>query len=389
MAQIFTGNLSAPKAAAGEIPAVAVIMAGGSGTRFWPMSRTDFPKQFLPLGADSSSLIQATSTRVEPLVGATGVMVVTAAHQSGLVLQQLPLASVLSEPQARNTAACIGFAAKKVLATVGDVPMLCLPADHVVLEQERILEVYRQAIKLAAENDVLATIGITPTSPETGYGYIKRSSELFNGGPGYKVDCFVEKPDLATAESYQRSGDYYWNSGMFVWRPTVVLKAIAEFLPELSAALDQIARCFGLPDEYEKVAELYAAIKPVSIDVGIMEKAANSIMLPGDSFVWSDVGSWSSWSDTMRERSAEPNGNITSGDVLLLNSTGCTVVGQIQQQSAEAGASKKRRIIAGIGLQDLVIVDTPDALLIVPRDKAQDVKEVVQLLSKQGRNDLL
>ncbi len=382
MSQIFIGSL--PKAA----PRVAVIMAGGSGTRFWPLSRTNRPKQFLPLagGAQDThalnsqpmSLLQATSARMAPLCSEQAVLVVTAGHQSPLVCEQLPEAAVLCEPSARNTAACIGYAAAKVLAEVGDVPMMCLPADHIVHGQDEITAVYRDACELAAADDVLVTIGIRPTAPETGYGYIKRSDSvtpLKSGSAAYKVECFVEKPDRATAEQYLVSGEYFWNSGMFVWRPSVILAALEEFLPEQHAILERIAACFGTDDEYSKIAELYSTIEKVSIDVGVMEQAQNVLMLPGETFSWSDVGSWSAWSESKME-AADASGNIVEGDAILIGSKNTTVVSE-------------ERLIAAVGVEDLIVVDTPDAVLVCHRERSQEVKDVVEALRKNGRNDLL
>ena len=373
MSQIFVGSLPQNTAR------VAVIMAGGSGTRFWPLSRSSRPKQFLPLAGGAKSLLQATAGRVEALCSEDSVLVVTAEHQSALVREQLPQASVLCEPCARNTAACIGFAAIKVLHAVGDVPMLCLPSDHVVHGVDEIVSVYQDACALALEQEVLLTIGIRPTGPETGYGYIQRSEEtvaMQSGSPAWKVNRFVEKPDRQTAEQYLLSGEYFWNSGMFVWRPSVVLAAIEQFLPELSNVLDKISAAFDGPNEYDEIAKLYRSIDPVSIDVGIMERAQNVLMLPGEAFTWSDVGSWSSWSEARAEESADGDGNIAEGDAIFVGTRNTTLVGQ-------------RRLIAAVGTEDLIVVDTPDALLVCHRDKAQDVRVVVEELKKNSRSDLL
>ncbi len=371
MSQLVVGEL------ANNLKAVAVIMAGGSGTRFWPMSRSSLPKQFLPLAGSERSLIQVTAERVEPLVGSRGVMVVTADSQKELVLEHLPQACVLIEPVPRNTSPCIGYAAVQVLRTLGDIPMLCLPADHVVSGQKEITEVYARGIRLALEQDVLVTIGIQPGHPETGYGYIRRGEPYVSDeGEAYQVRQFVEKPDAQTAVRYVESGEYFWNSGMFIWRPSVILKAIAQHLPALKVQLDKIGESLGQPDGYSLAAEAYGAIAPVSIDTGVLEKAKHVIMLPGNTFAWSDVGAWSSWAEVLRKDGRNSADNYTKGDVLLLDSRGCTIVGE-------------KRLIAGVGLSDLVIIDTADALLICRADCSQDVKKIVDQLKAKGRKELV
>ena len=356
-----------------DAPAIAVIMAGGSGTRFWPLSRRDKPKQFLPLGAGEESLIQATASRVESLCGSKGVMVVTAENQRALVAEQLPEAAILSEPTARNTAACLAYAAAKVLETTGDVPMICLPADHIVSGVSEICKVYEKGCALAAEEEVLVTIGIRPTHPETGYGYIKTGDGLRSGAK--EVDSFVEKPDQATAESYLSDGGYFWNSGMFIWRPSVLLAAIARHQPDLHNRIEKIAESFGTTSEFDQIHGIYGDIEPVSIDVGVMQEAENVVMFPGETFSWSDVGSWSSWSETKNE-DADALGNVAPVNSFLLDTCGTTIV-------ADA------KFVAAIGLKDYIVVDTGDALLVCPKDRSQDVKRVVDELKKQELVKLL
>lgn len=356
--------------------AVAVIMAGGSGTRFWPMSRTSRPKQFLPLGDGDESLIRLTADRLSPLTGEQGVMVVTAMHQAHLVREELEDACILSEPSARNTAACVGFAAAMVEATVGDVPMLCLPADHLVTGIDEILEVYQRGIELAVNHDVLVTIGIKPDAPETGYGYIRRGLP-FDAHPqsgAYRVHQFVEKPNLNTAERYLESGEYFWNSGMFIWRPSVILASLEKFLPDTTEKIRKIVALRDTQGAAEEIAQIYQSIESVSIDVGVMEKADNVLMLPGESFRWSDIGSWSSWAERESE-SRDAQGNSKRGDVVFVGSENTTIV-------------SGKRLIAAVGVKDLIVVDTDDALLICHPDAAQDVKLVVDELKAKGRKEL-
>lgn len=380
MSGVFFGSLGK------QVPMVAVIMAGGSGTRFWPLSRTRRPKQFLPLAGSGRSLIQATADRLADLVGSEGVMVVTAGEQRELVQEQLPGVSVLVEPMAKNTAACIGFAAIKILSSVGDVPMICLPADHLIHGVPEILEVYRRALTCARASDSLVTIGIKPTHPETGYGYIQRGTVAKGQDDAFLVERFVEKPNLRTAEEYMVDGGYFWNSGMFIWRPSIILAAMKEFVPELHAALMEIEGCFGAADEADAVKRIYSQIKPVSIDVGVMEKAENVLMLAGDSFRWSDVGSWAAWVESLeagvhridRDRDAA---NVVEADALMIDSERCAVVGCEQLEM--------RRFIAGVGLKDIVIVETEDAVLVCHRDRAQEVKRVVDAIRESNRLNLL
>lgn len=354
----------------------AVIMAGGSGTRFWPMSRRSKPKQYLPLAEAGKSLIQATADRVKPLVGEDGVLVITAGDQAPLVHEQLPHAAIMVEPLARNTAACIGLAALQVLQDAGDVPMICLPADHLITAADRLLQIYRDAVELARSEDALITIGIKPTSPETGYGYIKR-------GP-IRADCraqvfevakFVEKPDRATAEQYLASGDFFWNSGMFVWRPTVILQAINKHLPALSAELSQIEKALSGPDALDVCSAAYSALKPVSIDTGVLEKAERVVMVSGEDLGWSDIGSWASWADIVR-RGLSAESNFIQGEGVSVESRGCTIVGG-------------KRLIALVGLENAIVVDTEDCTLICSAEKSQDVKKLVDLLGETKYKGLL
>ena len=364
--------------------AVVVIMAGGSGTRFWPLSRTNRPKQFLPLTGIGRSLIQATADRVTALASPKATIVVTAQHQAELVREQLPEVVVLSEPIARNTAPCIGYAAMRVLATVGDIPMVCIPADHMIWGEEFLVDTYREAIKFAASHESLVTIGIQPDRPETGYGYVERGERFESGAAAYKVKRFVEKPNFETARQYVQSGNYYWNSGMFVWRPSVILKQIAQFLPELATGLEAIREAWSsgnAPSVIDaEIAKIYSQLPAVSIDYGVMEKAQNVTMFSGMGFQWSDVGSWTAWAEAEQRRVGE-NGNFVEGDVVLVDSEHCAILG-----NATPG---KKKLIAGVGLRDLIVVETDDAILLCHRDSAQDVKLVVDALREKGREELL
>ena len=316
----------------------AVILAGGSGTRFWPLSRTKKPKQFLAL-ATKRPLIAETYARVESL---GPVWVVCGKDHEQAVRTSVPAARVVVEPKAKNTAPAIALACKAVQAADADATIAILPSDHHIARPDAFREALQKAAQLAQSGD-LVTIGIQPTRPETGYGYIRKS--------GDKVEKFVEKPDLATAESYLRDSAYFWNAGIFVFRADAML-----------AALDR----HGLGHEFEKMPS-------ISIDYGVMEREARIAMVPGD-FGWSDVGSFAALPEV---RPLDARGNAVSGDAVVIDSDDCVVL-------SEGG-----RLVAAVGLKGLCIVDAGDALLVVPRDRAQDVRAVVESLKSKGRADKL
>lgn len=377
MKKVFHGYL------ADNLKAIGVIMAGGSGTRFWPLSRKAYPKQFLNLTGTGRSLIQGTADRLDLLLGTAGMMVVTAENQHHLVSEQLPDIAILSEPSARNTAACLGYAAALALSKVGDVPMICVPADHMIWGEEELTKIYRDAIELAAKEEVLITIGIKPTIPETGYGYVKKADPISENC--FKVEKFVEKPSSMIAQEYLRSGQYFWNSGMFIWRPSVLLAAFEKYLPRLSTGLKKIQELLSSDlseeEQYEEVKEKYLQFESISIDYAIMEKADNVRMfIGGESFSWSDVGSWSSWAD-IEKNNFGPEGNYVDADAILIDTKNTAILSNKD--------TKKPKLIAGVGLENLIIVETDDAILICKRDKAQDVKKIVDVLKERKRNDLL
>ena len=393
-------------------------MAGGSGTRFWPLSRNTRPKQFLPLGTSGKSLIAESIERLIPLVGDSGSLVVTAASQRDLVSDAVPSSSILSEPFQKNTAACLSFAAHLIFNTLGDVVMLCTPADHIVKGDDELRAVFRKAITLAKAEDVLVTIGIKPVAPEIGYGYIKRgqtyrtSSGLSTGA--FSVQQFVEKPDHATAASYVESGDFYWNSGMFVWRPSVLLSKVEALLPETYKITEECSILVREnPLNINRLEELYAQLDSVSIDFGVMEEAENVVVFPGHNFEWSDVGSWSSWFDTAIKDSRDGFQNVTRGNVVLVGSRGCAILsademsesrnikGSFRPELADFSGSSallessskinitEKKVIAAVGLEDIIVVDTEDCLLVCHKDDAQRVREVVEILKERKLNNFV
>ena len=355
---------------------VTVILAGGSGTRFWPLSRNANPKQFLKLAPDGSSLIQATANRLTPLSKTSELLVVTAQNQTQLVKDHLPSAQILSEPMPKNTAACIAYAAAKVLMEVGDVPMICLPADHLISGDEELLRTYKRALELTRANDLLATIGIPPSYPEIGYGYIKKGEVYKDNEHIYKVHSFVEKPKLHIAKEYLSSGDFFWNSGMFIWRAGVIWKAFRELMPKLAPHLENLLELAKQDFPVSQTTELFTQFESISIDYGVMEKADNVVMLAGVGFRWSDVGSWSSWKDSYEECHPTDEKNLVFGDSQLINCKDTLIYGD-------------KKFIAGVGLESLIVVDTPDAILVCHRDQAQEVKKIVELLKEKGRGGLV
>ena len=349
-----------------------VIMAGGKGERFWPKSRIKMPKQFLKLYGDKT-MIQQTVDRLKRLMPIENIFVVTNIDYAGLISDQipeLPTENILIEPMGKNTAACIGLAALHTERLDRDSIMVVVPSDHVIKDEETYLGVLKTAIEKAKSGNNLVTIGIKPQHPETGYGYInfkKITNEIINNNPVHKVERFVEKPDYDTAVKYVESGDYLWNSGMFIWKTSTILNAIKEYMPQLYSALNVIKENFD-SDEIEKILyEEYSKLESISIDYGIMEKAKNVYVVPGD-FGWDDVGSWTS---IERLYEKDENGNVIKGNVVSVDTKKCIITGS-------------DKLIATLGIEDVIIVDTEDALLICSKDKAQNVKEILKELKEKN-----
>lgn len=356
-------------------PVAAVIMAGGKGERFWPKSRTHCPKQFLSLSGDGETMIQKTFRRLKGLVAPENVYVVTNADYMTLVQEQLPEIpeeNLLREPAARNTAPCIALAAAVIAKRCGDAVMLVLPADHLIRHEDLCIDVLSRAITAADAGDNLVTIGITPSYPETGYGYIEFSRSQSAPTGVYQVDCFREKPDLETARSYVESGKFLWNSGMFAWRTAVYLDAVKEHLPAVAEITGRLQSVCDTPDFQRVLQEEFPKMPSVSVDYGVLEHASRLFTIPG-SFGWDDVGSWPA---LQRVAKTDTNGNYRNGDVLTIGTKNCIF----------AGSDK---LIAAIGLEDIIVVDTADALLVCAKDAAQDVKKVTEMLREQGRGELL
>lgn len=371
------------KAVIGELKAprgiVSVVMAGGQGTRFWPLGRSKMPKQYLPLPAGKGSLIEATIRRMEAISGPGSVLVVTASDQVELVQKAVPDVAVLIEPRGRNTAPCAAYAAQFVWDELGDFPLVMVPADHIIANEAGLTECLLAAVDCARSNDVLVTVGIVPNCPETGYGYIESGAALSPAHCSsddigiYKVERFVEKPDLKTAQDYVSSGRFLWNSGMFAWRPSAFLAQVRKSLPILGQQVNELSSLYRREDALLAIDQVFGPVSSISVDYGVMEKAEHVVVVTAGNLGWSDVGSWKSWADAAGSGDIS---NLEQGDVMLIDSEDCLVLGD-------------KKLIAGVGLKGLVVIDTPDALLIVPKERAQDVREVVSHLREVGRKELL
>ncbi len=349
----------------------AVILAGGQGTRFWPVSRMKRPKQFLSISDDGESLIQATARRVRPLVGAGSTYVVTNMLHEPLIREHVPDSIVISEPVGRNTAASIGLAAVYVDHECPDAVCVVLPADHAISNDDLLCDAIRKASDVARGQDMLVTIGVRPTHPHTGYGYIKRGKGLTEGA--YRVDRFFEKPSLERAEQYLEAGDFLWNSGMFVWRTSAILAAIKSYLPELAAGLEEIRASIGTPSEKEVMSRVFPTLESISIDFGVLEHARNCAVIDAEPFGWNDVGSWDAWAEHFER---DRDGNLLHGDVLAIESKNCVV-------------QSDHKFTAVLGVENLVVIDSGDALLICPSSEVQEVRKIVEALKQKKRTELL
>jgi mannose-1-phosphate guanylyltransferase len=349
----------------------AVLLAGGSGTRFWPLSRARRPKQFLEL-VTGRSLLAETYARVAPLCAADRTWVVCGRDHAEAVragLPGLPPAHVLVEPAARNTAPAIGLAALGALREDPDAVLLVLPSDHHIAHPERFREVLQTAVRAAQQGDLI-TLGIRPTRAETGYGYLRRGAEREPGV--FAVEAFVEKPDPKAAQSYLADPRYSWNAGIFVFRAAALLEALRRHLPAVHAGLQQIG------SDPARAAEVFPRLPSISIDYGVLEPESASTrriaLVAADDLGWSDVGSFAALPEV---RELDARGNALSGDALAIDCADCVVL-------AEGG-----RLVAALGLAGVCVVDSDDALLVVPRDRAQDVRAVVEALKARGRGDKL
>ena len=352
----------------------ALIMAGGRGERFWPRSRKNLPKQFLCLTDNGKTMLQLTVERINSLVNIQDVYIATNENYKKLVREQLPELpeeNIISEPLGKNTAPCIGLGAIYMAKKYEDAIMMVLPSDHLIKHNKMFVKTLKDAIEIAEKESNLVTLGIAPTYPETGYGYIKFDTEqpLNNG---YAVDCFVEKPNYELAKEYVNTGEYLWNSGMFVWKISSILMNIEKFMPEMMHGLEKIKNAIGTEDEINVLNKEFSEFKSESVDYGIMEKANHIYTIPGV-FGWDDVGSWKA---VERIKQTNEFGNTVTGNVITIDTKNCIIEGQ-------------KKLIATVGIENLVIVDAEDATLICHKNNTGDIKKILENLKICNRTEYI
>jgi mannose-1-phosphate guanylyltransferase len=344
-------------------------MAGGIGSRFWPVSRTDYPKQFLDILGTGETLIQQTFRRFERLAPVENIYVVTSTDYTGIVEKQLPAIpreNILSEPERKNTAPCIAYASFRILQKDANASIIVAPADHLILDQSEFEAVCIQALQFIESHETLLTIGITPSYANTGYGYIQFNKEAIQPGI-HKVITFTEKPDAQRATKFMNSGEYLWNSGIFVWKARSIINSIEKYLGDLYQLFKEKQSWLGTSFERLMIADIYTVCENISIDVGVMEKAGNVCIIPA-SFRWSDLGTWNSAWENMGK---DVRDNAVAGNgVVVIDSTQCVV-----------HASDEKLVVLQ-GLQNYIVVDTTDVLLICQKEKEQDIKNYVNEVKK-------
>jgi mannose-1-phosphate guanylyltransferase len=361
----------------------AVILAGGRGTRFWPRSRTRTPKQLLNI-VGKETMLEQTVARLRPVIHPDRIWTVTNAEQTAAVKKQLPAAArkrVLTESIGRNTAAAIALAAIHVRhATKGDALMAVLPADHFIAQPEKYCKIVSAALELAREPGRMIVLGIPPTRPDTGFGYVERFGDALesSGFPAFAVRRFTEKPALEVAKEYVASGNFQWNAGMFFWRVSTFLDNLKRFLPKTHEALESLAETIGKKTYERRLRVIYPKLENISVDYAILENATRQegapqvYVIPAD-VGWSDIGSWAAVYELLTKHSGD---NVLAGHGLALEATGNFLY-------------SPTKFLAAIGIRDLIVVETPDALLIVPRDRAQDVAKIVKSLEERKLTKLL
>jgi len=354
-----------------------LIMAGGEGTRFWPLSRKSKPKQFLKLADDEKTMLQLTVERVMELVDINKIFIATNGRYINRIIEQLPAIpeeNIIEEPYKRNTAPSIALSSLYINRKYPDSTMTILPSDHIIKDNNKFLEVLDSAIAFVQKGTNMVTLGIKPDHPETGYGYIKLGTKAgtIEGNDIFKVKKFTEKPDLKTANVFFEGDNYYWNSGMFIWKSSTILKKIEKYLPEIYNSINKISKSIGEDNEKDIIKEEFKKMDSISIDYGILEKDNEIFTIPVD-FGWNDVGSWPALSE-MKEGSCEDN--VIKADHLGINTKRSIIYSQ-------------DKLITTVGIDNLIIVNTEDVVLVCNKDDAQDVKKLRELLKKKGLHKYL
>lgn len=351
----------------------AVIMAGGVGSRFWPRSKKKTPKQLIKIFGENT-MIQDTVERLEGIVKRENIIIITNKIQKEGIIEQLPsvpVENIIEEPFGKNTAACIGLASIIIQSKDEDAVIIVLPADHIIREKEEFHQTLLQAANYAMESKGLVTIGIPPSRPETGYGYIQ-IDETKVRDHFYKVFTFAEKPNYSTAVRFVKSGDFFWNSGMFIWKSEVILNEIKEYMPELFEGLQTVKKDIGTPNFDKTLAKVYGQLKKISIDYGVMEKSKNVFLVKGN-FTWSDVGSWEA---VYQLSEKDEEGNVKIGK-------------SYTEESHDSYIYSPDKFTAVIGVDNLLVINSDDSLLICRREKSQDVKKVIDYLKFNKLDDYI
>lgn len=346
-----------------------IIMAGGVGSRFWPVSRTDYPKQFLDILGMGETLIQQTFKRFEKLAPPENIYVVTSSDYVELVEKQLPMIqreNILSEPERKNTAPCIAYASFRILQRDPNAAIIVAPSDHLILDQTAFEDTCITALNFVQKNESLVTIGITPAYANTGYGYIKFDKKAVTTNV-YKLNEFTEKPDARTAAQFVSSGEYLWNSGIFVWKAQTIVHAVEMFLPDLHQLFNERRTWLGTTFEKLLIADVYSKCENISIDFGVMEKATNVYVIPS-SFRWSDLGTWNSaWENMGKD---EQHNAVAGSDVIVIDTAKCVI------------HAADDKLVVLQGLEEYIVVDTKDVLLVCQKEKEQDIKSYVNEVKK-------
>jgi mannose-1-phosphate guanylyltransferase len=347
----------------------AIIMAGGIGTRFWPYSRSSKPKQFIDILGTGKSLLQHTYDRFEKHFEKENIYIVANQAYTPLIKQQIVGISdecILEEPSAKNTAVCIAYATSKIQKINTHAVCVVAPSDHLILDEEKFYFNVIQSLQYAQKHEALITLGIRPSRPDTGYGYIQYHEEKDSTDNVFKVKTFTEKPSLELAQTFIDSGDFLWNAGIFIWSCSAIKNAFKEYMPEMSALFKEASKSFFTPEETNNIQKIYDQCRSVSIDYGIMEKASNVYVIPAD-FGWSDLGTWTSLYENSKK---DEHLNVVHGKRIMTYEVSNSIIASTNQTNGN-------RLIVVKGVENLIIVDTPDVLMICDKAKEQEVRQMV------------